>query len=87
MIADIAMFYGLQNLDHEFRCAYVQFIVLGVRSSLPVISISERTDRMIAKFVSSFLKISPQHDVYKCRIKCYLNWPFLRLLLHGVDDG
>jgi len=43
------MFYGLQNLDHEFRCTYVQFIVIvhGVRSSLPVINISERTDRVI----------------------------------------
>jgi len=43
------MFYGLQNLDHEFRCTYVQFIVTvhGVRSSLPVINISERTDGVI----------------------------------------
>jgi len=45
------MFYGLQNLDHEFRCTHVQFIVivLGVRSSLPVINISERTDRVIGR--------------------------------------
>ena len=43
------MFYGISNLDHEFRCTYVQFIVIvhGVRSSLPVINISERTDRVI----------------------------------------
>ena len=43
------MFYGIQNLDHEFRRSYVQFIVTvhGVRSSLPVINISEQTDRVI----------------------------------------
>jgi len=22
------MFYGIRNLDHEFRCIYVQFIVI-----------------------------------------------------------
>ena len=53
----------------------------GVRSSLPVINISERTDREIGKVCS------PQHDVYKYRFKCYLNWPLLRLLLHGFGDG
>ena len=44
------MFYGIQNLDHDFRCTYVQFIVTvhGVRSLLPVINISERTDRVIS---------------------------------------
>ena len=43
------MFYGVQNLGNEFHCTYVQFIVIvpGVRSSLPVINISERTDRVI----------------------------------------
>jgi len=45
------MFYGLRNLDHEFRCTYVQFIVMvpGVRSSFPVIKITERTDYVIGK--------------------------------------
>jgi len=59
------MFYGLQNLNHEFRCTYVQFIVIvpGVRSSLPGINISERTEHVIVKAVSSFLKVSPQHVV------------------------
>jgi len=43
------MFYGLQNLDNKFHCTYVQFIVIvhDVRSSLLVINISERTDRVI----------------------------------------
>jgi hypothetical protein len=43
------MFYRLRNLDNELRCTNVQFIVTvpGVRSSLPVINISERTDRVI----------------------------------------
>jgi len=51
MTTDIVMFYGPQNLDHEFRCTYVQFIVIviEVRSSLPVINISERTEQMIDK--------------------------------------
>jgi hypothetical protein len=43
------MFYGLRNLDHEFRRIYVQFsfMVPGVRSSLPVINFSEELDRVI----------------------------------------
>ena len=59
------MFYGLQNLDDEFRCTYVQFIVMVpcVRSSLPVINTSERTEHEIVKVVSSFLKGSRQHIV------------------------
>jgi len=48
---DIVMFYGLQNLDHEFRYTYVQFIVIvpGVRSSLPGINTIERTEHVIVK--------------------------------------
>ena len=45
------MFYGLQNLNHEFRCTYVQFIVivLAVRSPLPVMNISNGIEYVIDK--------------------------------------
>ena len=45
------MFYGLQNLDHESRSTYVQFIfiVSGARHSLPVNNISEWIVHVIDK--------------------------------------
>jgi hypothetical protein len=67
------MFYGLCNLDNYSGCTYVQFIVIvpAARSSIPVNNISERADGVIAKFVSSFVKDSPQRvglsATYTCR--------------------
>jgi len=44
------MFYDIRNLDHEFQCKCVlRFKVPGVRSSIPVMNISERNDRVIGK--------------------------------------
>ena len=56
------------------------FIVPGVKSSHPVINISERTDRVIGKVFSNV----PESFVTAWRLQmsfnCYLNLLLLRLL-------
>jgi len=58
---NIVVFYGLQNFDREFRCTYVQFIVIvpGVRSSLPIINKLNGLSLWLVKVVSSFPKFRP----------------------------
>ena len=55
------------------------FIVPGVKSSLPVINISERTDRVIGKVCSNI----PESFVTACRLQTSFNY-YLNLLLLGL---